>query len=314
VTAVQAAAQSSAKSTQSGAVLTKGASEPQMIRVSDLVSGASVAPVTTVSSKSTTSTMSSPKNDTSKFAGKISGNTFEAASPVVMSGTSGGGKKGIIFGAIGGILILGLAGLAWYFYSGNAGLADQVTTLTNDSAAVKSQLATLKSQLDASSTGFSAQVTALTNANADLALNLSFFAIPVGVSSTTAATALPVTISGSLSGGGKAPYAITTPRGAKIFVLNSADAKISAQLKPIVGHTVQVTGTYVAGSDELTINTVTDETPTPPAAATSTPSAASTTISTTATSTTTTTATTTVTTASSTKSVATSTASSTSAK
>jgi hypothetical protein len=280
-TAMQPGSPSSAKPAQSASAMSAAAKpgEPQMIRVSDLVSNTSVAPVTSVTTKATMSSgIGMAKNDTTKFAGKISGNTFEAASPAMSSGSSGG-KKGLIMGAIGGIIILGLAGLAWYFYSGNAGLAAQVASLTSDSATVKAQLTTLQSQLDASSTGFAAQIATLTDANADLALNLSFYAAPIDGSSSTAATPLSVTISGWLSGGGKAPYAITTPRGAKIFVLNSADAKIGPQLKPIVGHTVQLAGTYVPGSDEITVSSVTDLTPAPvasttPATATSTPSAA----------------------------------------
>ena len=254
-----ATAQSSMQSTVKSAALTTKAGEPQMIRVSDLVSGSSGSLTTGAIGKPGAS-MNMAKTDVSKFAGKISGNSFEAASPVASFGSSGG-KKELIAGIVGGIAILGFAGLAWYFYSGNAGLAGKVASLTSESATVSAQLTALQAQLNASSTGFAEQIASLTNANADLALNLSFYATPLGGSSSTAAATLPVTVSGSLSGGGKVLYAVTTPRGAKILVANSADIKISGQLKPIVGHTVELAGTYIPGSGQMTVNSVTDLTP-----------------------------------------------------
>ena len=240
------------------AVSSAKTAEPQMIRVSDLVSSSSPNPSPAKSSKD------------AFFGGKISGNSFQATAAKSSAGvagaggvvvaSSGGSKKMLIGGIVAVILILAFAGLAWYFYSGNATLAAQVASLTGESASVTSQISSLKSQLDASTTDFAAQMASLTTANADLALDLSFYAVPPGGSSSTVPTALPITVTGLLSDGGKAPFAITTAEGAKIFVGNSSVATIMSQLKPLVGQTVQLTGTYIPGSDQMTMNSVSTST------------------------------------------------------
>lgn len=238
-----------------GANMATGAKspEPQMIRVSDLVSGTAVSPSSPAASPAAKSTAPSSAKDISMFGGKIKGNSFEAT-PV--SG-SGSGKKGsLIWGTVAGILILALAGLAWYFYSSANGLNAKIASLTSQSGTLTTQLASLQSQVNASSTSDAAEIASLTAANADLALNLSFYAVPLGTPSSTAATALPITISGTLSGGGKAPYALTTPRGAKIFIGSATTADVSTQMKPLVGQTIQVSGTYIQGSDEMTATSV----------------------------------------------------------
>lgn len=162
----------------------------------------------------------------------------------------------MIIGIVGVVLILILGGSAWYFYSGNAALAAKVASLNTQSGSVASQLSALQSQIAASSSADTAQIASLTAANTDLALDLSFYAVPVGTPTSSAMTPLPVTISGSISGGGKAPYAITTPRGAKIFIQNSSDATIGPELKAVLGQTIQLVGTYVQGSDEMTVSSV----------------------------------------------------------
>lgn len=276
--AAAAATSAMAKPAQPASTMSMGtpakANEPQMIRVSDLVSSSASTSLSSASPSATASTPAS-KADVSKFAGKISGNNFEAASTSGGASSmmkSGGAGKGRLIGEIvGGVVLLLLIGAAWYFYSENGGLADQVTSLTSEGATVNAQLNAAQAAAAASSTGLTAQVSALTTANNDLALNLSFFAIPIGGPTSTAITSLPVTISGSLAAGPKGIDSITTPRGAKIFIANSAAATIAPQLKTIIGHTIQIVGTYIPGSDQLTANTITDLTPAPAPVATSTP-------------------------------------------
>jgi hypothetical protein len=234
-------------------------SEPQMIRVSDLVSSpfsgsAATAKSTTMSTPAASAT---PAATAAKFGGTIKGNSFEASPTAAMSSmsTKKGGKGMLIMAIVGVILILGLGAVAWYFYSGNAALAAKVSSLNSQSTSVTSQLTALQSQLTASSTADAMQIASLTAANTDLALNLSFYAVPLGTPTSTA-TPLPVTISGSISGGGKAPYAVTTPRGAKIFIANSSDATIAPELKASIGQTAQLSGTYLQGSDEMTVSSI----------------------------------------------------------
>ena len=235
--------------------------EPQMIRVSDLVSSSpssSSATISSVKPMVKDVPKETAKIDTSKFGGKISGNTFEASpAKSVGGGSAPKGKMMLIVEIVGGVLILALAGLAWYFYSGNAALASQVQSLNSQSGSVTQQLTVLKAQMDASSTNFEAQLGSLTATNADLALNLSFYVVPQGTSPTSS----PITVRGVLSGGGKAPYALTTTSlGGKIYVTNSSNASTSGMLKPLVGQTIQLSGTYVPGSDEITVASVTSST------------------------------------------------------
>src|SRR5581483_1292268 len=106
---------------------------------------------------------------------------------------------------------------------------------------------------------------ALKQANDDLTLNLSFFAASKDATTTQA------TIGGTLStGNAKDPYKITTPRSADIYITNATAAKTLATLKTLVGSQVQVAGTYIPGSDQLTITSIIA--PAQPATATSTPS------------------------------------------
>jgi len=260
----------------------KTGSESQVIRVSDLVSGSPA-----VSASAIMQAKIPPKDPSVQFGGKISGNTFQATTPVVavkktVSGGAGvSSKKGLIGTIVAVVLILCFAGAAWYFYSANAGLAAKVASLTSDSASVNSQLALLQSQINSSSTGFASQIASLTAANSDLALDLSFYAVPIGSPSSTTGASVPVTISGSLSFSNRALYMIVTPRGAKIFIANSGDTKIVSQLKPLIGDTVQLAGTYVPGTDQMTVASVTDLSPAPPAPMAATSTASSTASSTT---------------------------------
>jgi len=239
-------------------------SEPQMIRVSDLVSAspASVA----VSSASSSKPMAAVDKS------KISGNTFQAM-PMEE-------KKKPIGMIIAGFLALVFAGLAWYFYSGNAGLATQVGTLTKSSTDLTSQLSALKSQIDASSTQLSAQVATLTKTNAELALELSFFAASGNSTASGTPASAPATITGWLTSTTKG-YFITTALGSKITIANPTAATLAPQFKSFVGDSVQLVGTYIPGSDEITVTSITNlspapATPPPAAASTTTPVASST--------------------------------------
>jgi hypothetical protein len=244
--------------------------EPQMIKVSDLVSSpsSSMGPTSlsgvskpvqmgasTLNSAAKTSPAFSAGSSLSSNSKKNNDamNTFVAAQqPMFAAKKRGVGVTEII--AI--ILVLVFGAGAWYFYAQNSTLAAKVASFNTQGDSVTAQLAALQSQVDASTTALTTQVASLTAANADLALNLSFYAVPPG--SSASANPISFTISGSLSGGGKAPYALTTPRGVKVFVSNSSEAQIAAQLKPLIGDTVQLTGTYIPGFSNITVTSVTD--------------------------------------------------------
>lgn len=241
-------------------------SDPQMIRVSDLVSASAMTSSTAQGSQNKTTT----KIDPSKLGGKIVGNTFQADS--TKPTMSGGGSKAMMIGIIVlAIVAIGCAGAAYYFYAGNSGLASKVDTLTTQSTSLTSQLSSLQAQVAASGTVLGTQVASLTTANAELAMDLSFYAVPAGATGTGAAVPLPITVKGWLSGGGKSNFVVTTNLGAKIGIGNSFDAKIMPELKPLAGHVVAVTGTYVPGSDLMTAVSVLDMSPAPAASSTPAP-------------------------------------------
>ncbi|HVO28435.1 MAG TPA: hypothetical protein VMT81_00405 [Candidatus Paceibacterota bacterium] len=243
--------------------------EPQMIRVSDLVSSSGPAAAAKPSSSPMASsarpaTMSMPA--TAMPAGKISGNTFTAARPAGGSagpaatkaaGGGSGGHGAMIIGVVGGILVIALGGLAWYFYSQNAGLAAQISKLNGQSTDVSGQVASLQAQFEASSTAMIAQVASATAESQALMAELAFYAIPPGGG---VPTAQPITISGMLGGGGKALYTLTTADGAKAYIANSTDATLGPVFKTLAGSQVTLSGTLVPGSDELTVSTIASST------------------------------------------------------
>jgi hypothetical protein len=144
--------------------------------------------------------------------------------------------------------------LAAYFLFANRSLSGQVATLTAQSSGVSTQVSTLQNQMDASTTALTAQVASLSTANQELALDLSFYAVPLGTSATSTSTSM---LTGSVSGGGTKSYVITTPNGAKVLVANSKDPKVVTLVQPLVGTTtVQFGGTYTPGIDSVTLTVV----------------------------------------------------------
>jgi hypothetical protein len=214
---------------------------PQMIKVSDLVS------TTPSGARPVSSPMIDMKKspaaavDMSKFAGKISGNNFEAAGAPVKKGSSG-------MKVVAVILILIFAGLAGFFYWQNMDLSSKVSSLTNDSQTATTQATTLQAQLDSAGNDFSSQVKSLKAANDDLTLNLSFYVAQKDATTTA------ITVGGTLtSSGGR--YAIVTPRAAKIYVVAS-DLKVLSTIKASAGQTVVLTGTFVPGTDQMTATSI----------------------------------------------------------
>lgn len=162
------------------------------------------------------------------------------------------------------IIIVGFAALSGFLYFQNGALSAKVNGSGAQSTNTVSQIAGLTAQVQAFTTStmnLTNQVASLTAENADLQTNLSFLAIPqtnASGSSTASSIAMPATatISGMLQSSGKALYAIVTSYGVKIFVKNSSDLNVRAALTPLIGTTIEVTGTYLQGSDRLTVTGV----------------------------------------------------------
>jgi len=213
---------------------------PQTIKVSDLVS----APGSAVS--------------LSSFTGKTVNSTAKAATTTAAANEFPGTKKergSLVIYIILAVLVIAAGGFAAYLYLQNNSLAAKVASLGGQSAGVTSNIATLNTQiqtLDASNTALAMQVASFTAENQELQTELSFFAVPPG----TTATSTALTMTGMLSGGGKVSYALTATYGSKIYVLNSKDANVVAALQPLVGTSTELSGTYIPGSDQLTVTGV----------------------------------------------------------
>src|SRR5271156_2297777 len=121
--------------------------EPQIIKMSDLVSA---APASSVSKSSASS--ASPK----------------IAAATQFSAPSGKNHMALIVYVIAGVLIVGLGALAGVLYSQNSALAAKVASLGGESAGVTTNLATLNAEvqaLDASNTALTAQTASITSEN-----------------------------------------------------------------------------------------------------------------------------------------------------
>ncbi|MDR3582244.1 MAG: hypothetical protein P4L67_03145 [Candidatus Pacebacteria bacterium] len=249
--------------------------EPQVIRVSDLVSApgkpaAAVAQTAQpVQPMQTAQKMGAAKTDAVMARIATSGS---AGSNMTMAAAGPKKSHAIEVETLLGILMIAFGVVAAFFFFENRSLSGQISSLNATGGGVSSQLSTLQSQLDASTTALAAQVSSATAANTALALDLSFYAVPSG---TVATTTFTTALEGTVSLVGKTSYVITTPYGAKVVVANSKDANVIALLKSLVGNLtpVQFAGNYVPGVASITLTAVNGVSTTPPPVVpTSTPS------------------------------------------
>jgi len=219
--------------------------EPQTVRVSDLVSATAPASGTPLGS--------SPKI--------ISSGVMKDMSKAPLSGASSAltvspvqKKRGIgLFGMLAIILIVLLGALAGYLFMQNNKLNAGLQVQSGQSQSVVQNSASQIQELNASNAALTAEIASTTAANQNLMTNLSFFVLPVGMS----ATSTPVSVSGVLAAGlGKNTYLITTSYGVKVYVKNSADQGVAAALEPLLGTTVQLAGTYIPGTPNVTVTSV----------------------------------------------------------
>ena len=233
----------------------KSSGAPQTIKVSDLVSAADAA--VTVSSPVKTDKKAAPltkeKEQPAKMAdfssmGKIKGNEFEA--------NVGPHPHGRLLSIIEIVVIVLLALLSGWLYFQNISLSSQVKTLSTQSTNVISQLNTLQKGMDATTTALAAQVASLTSQNQDLMISLSFFTVPAGATSSAPEA---VSLNGTLSGGGKLPYVLTTSYGVRALLSNltvSKDATTTAFLAPLIGKQISVSGAHLPGTQSVTVTQV----------------------------------------------------------
>jgi cell division protein FtsL len=230
-----------------GGVTSPKTAVSQPIRVADFVGATQSSPaVSVVTSKFASSALSRP-------AAASKGGVAVAS-----------GKKVAMIVEI--VVILLLAGLSVFLYTQNASLSAKIANLTVSTGGAPAPASDLQGQLQtltASQATLQGQVNDLTAVNNDLKAQLSFFAAPSG----TPAVAASGTVAGMLavSGVAKPTYSVRTQYDAVVFVKNSGDAKVAAALKPLVGSSVTLTGSYVPGSDTFTVVSVNGNPVNPPA-------------------------------------------------
>jgi len=268
-------------------------SAPQTIKVSDLVSSsASPAPMTmaskpVASSPASASTATSSSASRSPLTGPAaaasaatatkSSNTFQAQT---FSAAKRHGSRGaLITEIVLAVIIVAVGAFAGFLYMQNGSLTKQLSALSGTSSGVNSQLSALQAQVAASTTALTAQVATFTAETQELQTELSFYAVPSGA---TPGASITTSFSGIVSGGGKASYVITAMYGGKIYVANSKAASVIAALNPLIAKasassttstaatsttstsatssapaaSAQFAGTYVPGSDSITLTSV----------------------------------------------------------
>ncbi len=161
---------------------------------------------------------------------------------------SSGGKGGLVLTISLSVLSAGLLGGNIYFFLQNSGLNSKLSTLSSGSSSFQTQVASLS----ADKKTLTDQVDSLNKTLADLNSQLAVFA----VSSGSSTAAVPFDVSGTLGGGGKSLYSLTTSKNIVLTVKNSKDADVEATLKTLLGSNVRLGGTHQDGSSQLTVTTV----------------------------------------------------------
>jgi cell division protein FtsB len=232
---------------------------PQTIKVSDLVSSAAAPVVMTTKPVATRSPLTGPAAP----MGTKSPNSYQASA--YHGAKPHESRSALVIDIVLIVVIIAVGAFAGFLYVQNKNLNTQLSSLNGQSSGVTSQLSALQAEVAASTTALTAQVSSLDSEIQDLQTELAFYAAPSG---TTPGATSTVTVSGIVSGGGKLSYAITAMYGAKIYVANSKVASVISALVPLMATvgttstpatpaiTAQFSGTYVPGSDSITLTAV----------------------------------------------------------
>jgi hypothetical protein len=148
--------------------------------------------------------------------------------------------------------IIALAAIAGSLYKNNLGLQKQLKEINTSNNKLETSMVSLNQNLR----GIDAELTALKIEKEELEAQLSIFAVL-----STSTEPLPVKIKGLLSGGDKSLYSLTTDRGIVVYVKNSKEANVNAVLKPLVGTNIEISGTHLPGSREITVTKINNEEP-----------------------------------------------------
>lgn len=147
-----------------------------------------------------------------------------------------------------GVVSILLLGGNIYFFLQNSDLNSRLNSINSGKASSDNQA----TSLTADKKNLTDQIDSLNKTITDLNSQLSIFAVPADASSTTAS----FDVEGTLGGGGKLPYSITTSKNILLSVKNSKDVDVETVFKSLVGTRVSIVGTHQPESNQLTVTTV----------------------------------------------------------
>lgn len=159
------------------------------------------------------------------------------------------------------ILIAGFAAASVFLYLNNRELNGKLSALAGESGAADSkatalsaQITTLTQERDAAGS----QLKSAMDENKEINFEFSFVAAPQTASGSAApvASSSPFVLKGMMGGGGKTFYGLTTARGLRVYIKNSAMPKVDAALKGMLGKETEISGTYEPGSPNVTVSAV----------------------------------------------------------
>ncbi|MEK7507735.1 MAG: hypothetical protein AAB602_01465 [Patescibacteria group bacterium] len=150
---------------------------------------------------------------------------------------------------------------AIFLYVSNNKLADQVDTLSTDSAAARSSSETLSAQLTsltASKQDVDKKLNEALKEMEQLHSELSFFVAQDAVSGDGAVTVQQVAFSlrGALAIDDKLQYSLTSSNGLNVFIKNSKAQKVDSALRPLIGEQIEISGTHAPLSRDVTVSAV----------------------------------------------------------
>ena len=229
---------------------TASSSAPQTMKMSDLVSSSDPGNTSSVATKSFTGAQPATTKTTTTTS--TTATSFSAKQFPEKSSSSHGA---LITEIVLGILVIAIGGLAGYLYFQNNALNAKIASANTTSGSAEQQLAALQQAATASTTALTAGNNTLTAQNKELITELSFY---TPATNTAPGATSTVSLSGTLSGGGKIPYIIKATYGAKVYISNSKDANVIAALAPFATSTAAINfdGTYVPGADSMTVTAV----------------------------------------------------------
>ena len=240
----------------------QGVSSNQQINLKDIFGGASkesisVAASSPASSISSSSSVKAKLPETLMAKKQVS--TLAMGSAVSSSAKPGGISKVVLI--VLAILALVGVGGSIYFYMNVSKLNGQIAALTADNSITVSQTTSLSAQvadLNKSKDDLQSQLTASMENADELRGQLLFFVAPAPASGTATSSAqVSFSLKGVLTFDSRSvQYMVSAPSGLKVSIKNSRDQKVETVLRPLIGTSIEISGTHAKLSKEVTINSV----------------------------------------------------------